>query len=190
MVLRVLFMHYLQVHLGDNWTFVAELLKLTCNPKVSTENSPWSQSHAQCFLFLIGCCVCLCVGDREGWRRSISGCTSTAASLSVCCGNRAPAPSLPCGTTTARIWYIQTFVEGNKDAKNLVATDTVTHTEDTAKVQSSWCFLVQEPSRFLGAKSKLWCKSNQKTKNGIQKVNSCHASVLNRNQRGLGLDIL
>lgn len=52
--LRVFFLNYFQVHLGDNWSFVARLLKLTCNPKVSTANSPWSQSRTQNFPFLIG----------------------------------------------------------------------------------------------------------------------------------------
>lgn len=67
--LCVFFLNYFQVHLGDNWSFVAELLKLTCNPKVSTTNSPWSQSHTQDFPFLIGCiklCVRVCETGRAG----------------------------------------------------------------------------------------------------------------------------
>lgn len=48
----ILFFLHSQKHLGDNWTFVEELLKLTCNPKVSTGSSLWLQNYTIVFIFL------------------------------------------------------------------------------------------------------------------------------------------
>lgn len=37
--LNLSFLIHIQKHLDDNWTFVEELLKYTCNPRVSTVSS-------------------------------------------------------------------------------------------------------------------------------------------------------
>lgn len=113
----LLYLHS-QKHLGDNWTFVEELLKLTCNPKVSSASSFKLHNHTIVFIFVIvNHVIRLCVfNNREVLPRSRSGCMPTAVSVSVCCGSRAPVPSPPSGSTTAGIWWVQTF-RGNKEIK-------------------------------------------------------------------------
>lgn len=111
----LLYLHS-QKHLGDNWTFVEELLKITCNPKVSSAFSLKLHNHTIVFIFVnVNHVIRLCVfNNREVLPRSRSGCMPTAVSVSVCCGSPAPVPSPPSGSTTAGIWWVQTF-RGNKE---------------------------------------------------------------------------
>lgn len=63
---------------------------------------------------------------------------STAVSVSVCCGNRAPVLSPPSGTTTARIWWAPTFRKEGKEGfwkPKAVVTDGVMQ---TIKIAQTW----------------------------------------------------